>query len=95
MRENGNDELATDIFHCPLDIRFVNAVTNEFPCARIAAGQAEVLVLRWSGIHNALPCRLTGPKVGFDSVKRGGGRRRIRTFVGVSQQIYSLPSLAT
>lgn len=23
----------------------------------------------------------------------GGGRRRIRTFVGVSQQIYSLPSL--
>jgi DNA polymerase IV len=26
---------------------------------------------------------------------RGGGRRRIRTFVGVSQQIYSLPSLAT
>jgi hypothetical protein len=27
--------------------------------------------------------------------KCGGGRRRIRTFVGVSQQIYSLPSLAT
>ena len=25
----------------------------------------------------------------------GGGRRRIRTFEGVSQQIYSLPSLAT
>ncbi len=27
--------------------------------------------------------------------EKSGGRRRIRTFGGVSQQIYSLPSLAT
>ena len=48
----------------------------ELATDRIAAGPPEVRVSRWSGIHNVLPCRLTGPKVGFDPVKRGGGRRR-------------------
>ena len=41
--------------------------------------------------------RVTASRAGATAPKAfgAGGGRRIRTFVGVSQQIYSLPSLAT
>ena len=52
------------------------------------------VVATGSTVAPAMPTRRWQPGAWVGN-KQGGGRRRIRTFVGVSQQIYSLPSLAT
>ena len=53
-------------------------------------------VLRLEPVGRAKPVRNPcGKPVFLDFPSKSGGRRRIRTFEGVSRQIYSLPSLAT
>ena len=75
-------------------------VGNVFGCPREAglmgqerkSTQGKEKPDRQTGRHETKPC-VYWSKVDFLLGFWGGGRRRIRTFVGVSQQIYSLPSL--